>query len=280
LIQISLITPDYFRTMGMHVLMGRGFGPTDVKGGAPVVWIDEALAKAYFPGENPIGKWLVHGGVDSKEVKHTIVGIVNTTHDSGLDDPATGIIYYSFDQNPLSWMNLAVKTALPFERVMPSVRREIAGFDKLLPLGHEQSLSDLISQSVGQEKFVLSVLGIFAIVALVLAAIGVYGVIAYAVAQRSHEIGIRMALGAQRSSIAGLMSRRVFATTGVGIGAGLIVAVLGSGIMRKLLYEIQPLDWPTYAGSAIVLLVVAMLAALVPVTRATRINPVQTMRAD
>jgi putative ABC transport system permease protein len=280
LIQISLITPDYFRTVGIHVLMGRGFGPTDVKGGAPVVWIDETLAKQYFPGENPIGKWLVHGGVDSQEPKHTVVGVVNTTHDSGLDDAATGIVYYSFDQNPQSWTNLVLKTALPFERVMPAVRREIAGFDKLLPLGHEQSLNALIAASVGQEKFVLSVLGVFAIVALVLAAIGVYGVIAYYVAQRSHEIGIRMALGAARSSIAGLVSRRVLTTTGIGVVAGLIVAVLGSGIMKKLLYEIQPVDWPTYTGSAVVLIAVAMLAALVPVTRATRINPVETMKAD
>jgi len=245
-----------------------------------VVWIDEALAKQYFPGENPIGKWLVHGGVDSKGVKHTVVGVVNTTHDSGLDDPATGIVYYSFDQNPQSWMNLAVKTALPFDRVMPAIRREIAEFDKLLPLGHEQSLSDLIARSAGQEKFVLSVLGIFALVALVLAAIGVYGVIAYYVAQRSHEIGIRMALGAQRSSIASLVSSRVLTTTAVGVAAGLIVAMLGSGIMKKLLFEIQPLDWPTYAGSAVLLIVVAALAALVPVMRATRINPVETMKAN
>jgi putative ABC transport system permease protein len=280
LVQISLITPDYFRTVGMRVLMGRGFGPTDVTGGAPVVWIDETLAKQYFPGENPIGKWLVHGGIDSKAAKYTVVGVVNTTHDSGLDDPATGIVYYAFDRNPQSWMNLVVKTALPFERVMPSVRREIAGFDRFLPLGHEQSLSDLIAQSVGQEKFVLSVLGIFALVALALAAIGVYGVIAYYVAQRSHEIGIRMALGAQRSSIAGLVSRRVLTTASVGVVAGLIVAALGSGIMRNLLFEIQPVDWPTYVGSALLLVVVAMLAALVPVLRATKINPVETMKAN
>jgi putative ABC transport system permease protein len=260
--------------------MGRGFGPTDVKGSAPVVWIDEALAKEYFPGENPIGKWLVHGGIDSKETKHTVVGVVSTTHDSGLDDPATGIVYYSFDQHPQSWMNLTVKTSLPFERVLPAIRREIARFDKLLPLGNEQTLSDLIARSVGQEKFVLSVLGVFAIVALVLAAIGVYGVIAYYVVQRSHEIGIRMALGAQRSTIARLVSSRVLATTAVGVAAGLIITVLGSGVMRNLLFEIQPVDWPTYAGCAAVLILVAVAAALVPVMRAMRINPVETMKAN
>jgi len=280
LIQVQMITPDYFRTMGIRLLMGRQFGPTDGQGGAREVWIDEALAKNYLPGENPIGKWLVHGGVDSKEPKQLIAGVVNQVHDSGLDSRATGIIYIPFDRSPQSWMSLVVKSALPLEETMPALRREIASFDKQLPLSNQQSLAEIVDRSVGQERFTLFVLGIFAVVALVLAAVGVYGVIGYLVAQRSHEFGIRMALGAQRASIVGLVTRRVLVISGAGVIVGLGTASIASGVMTKLLYDTPPMDVATYAGAALALLVVAMIAALVPTMRATRVSPATTMRSE
>jgi putative ABC transport system permease protein len=280
LVQIQLVTPDYFRTMGMRVLMGRTFGPTDVKGSTPVVWIDEAIAKEYFPGENPIGKWLVHGGIDSREPKQIVAGVVTAVHDAELSSRATGIIYIPFDQSPQSWMTLAVKSALPFEQVMPAVRRQIAAFDKQLPLSNQATLADIIDRSIGQEKFTMLVLGIFSLVALVLAAVGVYGVIAYFVAQRSHEIGIRVALGAQRSNIISLVTGRVLATTAIGVALGLAGAAAASRLMANLLYEVTATDLPTYAGCAVVLMGVAIAAAVVPTLRATRVNPATTMRAD
>ena len=280
LIQVQMITADYFRTMGIRLLMGRQFGPTDGQGGARVVWIDEALAKRYLPGENPIGKWLVHGGVDSKEPKQLIAGVVNQVHDSGLDSRATGIIYIPFDRSPQSWMSLVVKSALPLEETMPALRREIASFDKQLPLSNQQSLAEIVDGSVGQERFTMFVLGIFAVVALMLAAVGVYGVIGYLVAQRSHEFGIRMALGAQRASIVGLVTRRVLVISGAGVIVGLGTASIASGVMTKLLYDTQPMDVATYAGAALALLLVAMIAALVPTMRATRVSPAATMRSE
>ena len=280
LVEAQFVTPDYFRTMGMRVLAGRGFGPTDVHRGPPVAWIDEVIAKTYFPGENPVGKWIVHGAFDSKEPKQLVVGVVNAVHDTGLDERASGIVYGPFDQQPFPWMALTIKTALPFERVMPTVRREVASFDKQLPLSNEQTIADLISKSVGQDKFTLLVLGIFALIALSLAAVGVYGVIAYYVAQRSHEIGIRLALGAQRTNIVGLVARRVLGAAGTGAVIGLALASAASGLMTKLLYEIRPTDVPTYATCALLLLAIAMFAALVPTMRATRVNPAGVMRSE
>ena len=280
LLQMQIITPDYFRTMGVRLLMGRGFGPGDGAKGQPVVWIDEAIAKAYFPGENPVGKWIMHGGFDSTEPKQIVAGVVNTVHDSGLEDRANGIIYMPFDQSPQDGMALVVKTTLPLEQVTPSLRREIAAFDKQLPLSNEQTLAAVISRSIGQERFTLLVLGNFAILAVVLAAVGVYGVIAYFVAQRIQEIGIRIALGAQRGDVVRLVTRTVLVGAGVGIVLGLGIAVAASRLMSNLLYDVNPIDLPTYASGALALLVVAAVAALVPTARATRVSPAIAMRAE
>ena len=280
LVEVQFVTADYFHTLGIRVLMGRGFSATDVHGAQPVVWIDEAIAKKYFPGENPVGKWIVHGGFDSTEPKQIIVGVVNTVHESGLDQRATGIIYAPFDQAPLSWMALVVKSSLPLEQVISSIRREIASFDKQLPLSNEQTLDAIIDRSIGQERFTLLVLGNFAIVALVLAAVGVYGVIAYFVAQRAQEIGIRIALGAQRSDVVRLVTRSVFVSAGAGILLGLVVAAGASRLLERLLYEVQPTDLATYASGALALLAVAALAALIPTARATRVSPATALKPE
>ncbi|HKN67921.1 MAG TPA: ABC transporter permease [Gemmatimonadaceae bacterium] len=280
LVQVQLITPDYFRTMGMRLLMGRAFAPSDGAGGQPVVWIDESIAKTYFPGENPVGKWIVHGGIDSKAPKQIIAGVVNAVHDQGLEERATGIVYMPFDQNPESGMALVVRSTLPLEQVTPSIRREIAAFDKQLPLSNEQTLSSVIDRSVGQERFTLLVLGNFAVMAVVLAGVGVYGVIAYFVAQRSQEIGIRVALGAQRGDVVRLVTRAVLVGAGTGIALGLVVAMSASHLMARLLYGVEPTDLPTYLGGAFALLVVAALAALVPTARATRVSPAIAMKSD
>jgi predicted permease len=280
LINVEYISPDFFSTMGMRVVAGRGPRATDVKGAPPVAWIDQALARRYFAGESPVGTQIVHGAFDSSEPKMTIAGVVNAVRERDLGERPSGVIYMPFDQQPLSWMTLAVRTDVPFERVMPGVRRAISEFDRELPLYNEKTLEGIIDQSIGQEKFLMFVLGVFAAVAIVLAAVGVYGVIAYFVTQRSHEIGIRMALGAARSNIVRLVSSRVLMTTGIGVLIGLSAAAVSSGLMTKLLYEVTPTDALTYAGSAIGLLLVAIAAAVVPTLRAARVNPAATMRAD
>ena len=280
LVQVQFVSSDYFRTMGLHLLAGRAFNDGDVRGGQPVVWIDEAIARKYFPGENPVGKWIVHGAFDSTEPKQMIAGVVNAVHDSELEHRATGIIYAPFDQFPQGSMALVVKTRRPIERAMSAVRREIAGVDKQLPLSDEQTLSAIISRSIGQQRLTLIVIGNFALVALVLAGIGVYGVIAYFVAERSREIGIRIALGAQRADVIRLVTRHVLLSAGMGILLGIAVAAAASRLMARLLYEVQPTDIATYASSALALLLVAALAAIVPAMRATRMNPAVALEPD
>ena len=206
--------------------------------------------------------------------------MVNSVHDTGLDERASGIIYTPFDQAPLSWMAVAIKATVPLEQVTSSARRELAAFDKQLALSNEQTLSAIIERSIGQERFTLLVLGNFAIVALLLAAVGVYGVIAYFVAQRSQEIGIRIALGAQRGDVVRLVTRNVLASAGAGIVLGLVVSAAGSRLMSRLLYEVQPTDVVTYASGSFALLLVAALAALVPATRATRVSPAVALKPD
>ena len=280
LINFQVISREYFNTVKMRVVRGRGFASTDVAGGDEVVWIDETVARKFFPGEDPIGKRIVRGKFDSKERPWTVVGVVNDVLDRGLDERANGTLYRPFDQQPQNWMGLVIRTAMPFERVLPAVRRGIASVDPALPLASEETLEHMITQSIGQETFTMFVLVAFAVVALILAAVGVYGVIAYFVAQRLHEIGIRMALGARRSDIVSLISRRILVTAGTGVAAGLVAAAAASGLMSTLVYEIAPTDAATYVGSAVALLVVAALAAVVPTLRATRVNPASAMRAD
>jgi len=280
LVNIQLISREYFSTVRMRVLRGRGFTGTDVAGDDDAVWIDETIARKYFPNEDPVGRRIVRGPFDSKERPWIVAGVVNDVLDQGLGERARGTLYRPFEPEPQSWMGLVVKTVLPFERVLPAVRRSIVAVDPALPLASEETLEHMITQSIGQERFTMYVLAGFAVVALILAAVGVYGVIAYFVAQRSREIGIRMALGARRSDIVSMVSRRIMLTAGMGVAVGLAGAVAASGLMSTLIYDVAPIDAATYATGALALLAVSALAAVVPTLRATRVNPASAMRAD
>lgn len=222
----------------------------------------------------------MHGAFDAKEPAYTVVGVVSDVKEESLDSKSVGTIYLSFDQGPQDWIAIAARSALPPEQLFPALRRAIAEFDRDLPLSNQAMLEDMIGQSIGQERFTMFMLGVFAAAALLLAAVGVYGVIAFFVAQRSHEIGIRMALGARRSDIVTLIGVRVFITTAIGIAIGLVGAAAASDMMTKLLFDIKALDTTTYASGAATLVAAACLAAIVPTLRATRVNPARTIRAD
>jgi putative ABC transport system permease protein len=280
LINVAFISPGYFNTLRMRVVAGRGIEAGDAAGAPFVTVLSEALAKRYFPNENPIGKRLLHGAFDSKDAPWTVVGVVNDVPESSLEEKAQGTIYLSFHQNPVDFSKLVVRTALPTNQILPSIRREVAAFDPTLPIGDGGTLQEWIGGSISRERFTMFMLGVFATVALLLAGVGVYGIIAYIVEQRSHEIGIRMALGAQRRDVVTLIGGRVLVVTGLGVALGVAGAIAGSGLMTKLIFDIAAVDAATYVASAATLILAASLAALAPTLRATRVDPVRTIRAQ
>jgi predicted permease len=276
LINVAFISPEYFRTVRMRLVAGRGIDATDVAGVPFVAVISETIAKRYFPNEDPIGKRLLHGAFDSNDPPWTVVGVVNDVPESSLDQKPQGTIYLSFHQTPMDFAKLVIRTALPVQQILPMIRREVAAFDATLPIGGGGTLEEWIGGSMSQERFTMFMLGVFAIVALLLAAVGVYGIIAYIVQQRSHEIGIRMALGAQRRDVVTLIGSRVLGVTTLGVVLGVAGAMAGSRLMTKLLFDIAAVDATTYVASAATLIIAAGIAALAPTLRPNRVDPVPT----
>jgi putative ABC transport system permease protein len=279
LLNVMFVSPEYFKTVGMRLTAGRGIQASDVAGSPFVAVMSETLARRYFPGEDPVGKRLIHGPFDSKEAPWTVVGVVNDVNEASLSQRPEGIIYLSFHQIPLDWAVFAVRSPLPAQQVLSIIRREVAGYDSTLPLGNEETLESVIFGSLGRERFMMFMLGVFAAVALLLAAVGVYGIIAYIVEQRSHEIGIRMALGAQRRDVVALVGRRVLGVTTLGVTIGVLGAIAGSRTMTKLIFDIAAVDSVTYIAAAATLMLAAGIAALAPTLRATRVDPARAIRS-
>jgi len=280
LVNVQFISPDYFDVVRMRLTSGRTIQDGDVAGRPIVAVISEAIARRYFPDEDPVGKRLLHGAADTKEAPWTVVGVVNDVNESSLNERPQGVIYLPMHQMPLPWAAIVTRSSLSSQQALSMIRREVAAVDPTLPLGDQRTLEQVIGGSLGRERFTMLMLGVFAVVALLLAAVGVYGIIAYIVAQRSHEIGIRMALGAQRRDVVTLVGVRVIGITGLGVAIGILGAMAGSGVMKKLVFNITAVDVVTYVACAATLLGAAGLAAFMPTLRATRVDPARTIRAQ
>jgi putative ABC transport system permease protein len=275
--QIRTVTPGYFRTMGIPVLRGREIAAADTAAAPPVLLINQALARRDFPGEDPIGKRL---SLNVPPSWATVVGVVADVRDLGLDAPPEPEIYFPFEQAPLSYINLVARVDGDPGRLAAPVRDALRGLDKGLPLPEAAPMRSVLAASIAQRRFILLLLALFAAVALALAAVGVYGVISYAVSRRTHEIGIRMALGARRADVLRLVIGRSLGLTAVGVGAGLAGALLLSGLMASLLYGVPPTDLPTFAGVALLLSGVAALASYLPARRAMAVDPGVALRNE
>jgi putative ABC transport system permease protein len=280
LLNVVMATPDYFPLMKIRQLSGRALVNSDVDGAPFVVVLSDYVARTYFPGENPIGKHIKHGAFDTTEPDWLVVGVVHEVKESDLGSPQTGTIYLPFAQHPQESVSLVVRSSSTPGQVFPMLRREVAAFDRALPLASEATLDDLIGESVAQDRFTMWLLVTFSAVALLLAAVGVYGVISYFVAQRLHEIGIRAALGASTGSIVGLVSGRALVTTLGGLVAGVIAAFLSRELIAKMLYGIGPTDALTYAGGALLIIVVSLVASALPTWRATRVSCAEALRSE
>ena len=275
----TVASGDYFRTMDIALLRGRVFTDADTAKSPQVMIVSNAFAKHYFPNEDAIGKRLIFDGPD--KTPREIVGVVGDVRRKGLDVAVQPEMYVSYLQRPDRRMNLVLRTEAPdASQLTQAARAEVKAFDPAQIIWRVQTLEQLLGTSVAPRKFNMLLLAIFASVALILAAIGLYGVMSYSVSWQTHEIGIRMALGADRGDVLRLVVRQGMKMALIGLGLGLVGAFLVSRVLIGMLYGISPTDPLTFTGVSIVLLVVALLACLIPARRATRVDPIVALRAE
>ena len=275
---VRSVDASYFRAMGIPLLKGESFTGRETAGAPKSVVISEALAQKYFPGENPVGKRISMEWDDTLHAQ--IVGVVGDVKHLGLDSIAPATIYWAMPQFPSNFMTLVVRTTDDPQRVAGAVRREVWSLDPDQPLADVKTMDDYLGQSVARRRFDAVLLGAFATLALTLAAIGLYGVVAYSVEQHTREFGIRMALGASAVSVLRRVLGQSLALTLVGVGAGLVGALLLTRLLASLLFEVSATDPAVFAGIALLLCATAVLASYVPAKRATRVDPMEALRYE
>ena len=282
--------PNYFATMHVPFIAGRDFDDHDTENAPPVMIVNEALAQREFPKESPLGKRITLGDPRGGPKWMTIVGVVKDVKQGSWTDAADDEMYIPFRQSGdfffsgmgphAAGMTLVVRTNIDAASLARAVKSAVWSVDRNLPVSHVETLENIVGNATWQSRFSLLLIGMFSALALVLAMIGIYGVMAYDVAGRTHEIGIRMALGANRGSIASLIARQSLPIAILGIVCGLGAAAGLARLMRGMLYQIDPADPVTFAGVAALVLIVATLAALVPARRAMRVDPMIALRHE
>jgi putative ABC transport system permease protein len=273
----SSITPDYLRAMGTRLVKGRELTELDSADAPKVVIISETMARRYFPDTEPVGKRLVFGG--GKDLRE-IVGVVSDVKFFGLSVDSRPSMYFPHAQNPARGMSLAVRTQVDPLSLAAAVRGELSKLDPELAVSNVMTMEQLVGTSLAEPRFVLLLLGTFAALAMLLSAIGVYGVVSYSVTQRSHEIGVRMALGAQASDVLRLVVGQGMTLVLGGVGLGLIAAFGITRLMESLLFGVGATDVATFASTAVLLTGVALGACLVPARRATKVDPMVSLRCE
>ncbi|HKP88121.1 MAG TPA: ABC transporter permease [Blastocatellia bacterium] len=272
------VSADYFRAMGIPLIRGRLFTEHDNKKSPRVAIINETMAKKFFPDEDPIGKRIhvTNGPVVYRE----IVGIVGDVKHYDLETEAPPQTYEPYLQQPFSFMTLVVRTAGDSRNLSAAIRSEVLNIDKEQPVSSIKALDQLVSDSISEQRFAMLLLGVFAAVAMLLAAVGIYGVMSYAVTQRTHEIGIRMALGAGQRDVLKLIVGHGMLLTLIGVALGLFVSFLGTRVMTAMLFGVSATDLTTFAVFAVSLTAVALLACAVPARRALKVDPMVALRYE
>ncbi len=275
-----VVTPDYFKAMGISLVRGRTFEARDSDTAAPVAIVDESLAQAYWPNQDPVGKRLHPGGLQAKIPWATVIGVVRHVRNRTLEARSRVEVYWPESQRPSSAMTLAVLAAGNPMNLVPTIQREVSAIDPDLPVYRVSSMTEVMGDSLERRRLALILLAGFAGLALVLAAVGIYGVTSYGVAQRLKEIGLRMALGADRGDVLGMLIRSGMATIAIGLGLGLALALLLTRLMSGLLFSVRPWDPVALSGAAGLLMVAALLAIFIPARRATKVNPMVALRYE
>jgi predicted permease len=275
-----VISPQYFRTLEIPLLRGRVFTEQDAGGAPRVVIINEALARRYFPNEDPIGKQIKLGRYMEANPLHTVVGIVGNIKHRGLDFEFEPEFYYPYPQTPVRFSSIVARTQGDPLSLTSAVRNAVLEVDEEQPLARIRTMEMAISNSVTQRRLNMILLGIFGALALALAAVGIYGVMSYTVTQRTREIGIRMALGAQRRDVLKSVVGQGMSLAASGVGIGLLGAFLVTRLMETLLFGVKPTDPATFGGIALLLLGVAFFACCIPARRATKVDPVVALKYE
>ena len=278
LVDDAIVTPEYFHLMGMELLRGRLFDQFDGEKGSPVMVINESAARAYWPKEDPIGK---HAKVSrNAALWSTIVGIVANARTESIADADVPEVYVSAYQRQEKHLAIFLKGSLDTAAIPGEVREQVQAVDPTIPVFAPRAITDTVSAALAERRFSLEVVALFALTALVLAALGIYGVISYIVGERRHEIGIRLALGAQRSEITRMLLGQGLALAVGGAAIGLAGSFFVARLMAGLLYGVKPSDPLTFAAVALLLTAVALLACYLPARRAMKIDPMVALRHE
>jgi putative ABC transport system permease protein len=277
--------------MGIPVVRGRAFTARDTRSTLPVAIVDESLVRQLFPGEDPLGKRMSfedRGNGDGTDlIWRRIVGVVRHVRHYGIaSEPPFVQVYTPLEQLPVYFqqrrpiMALFARTSLAAATLTSAVRREVGAIERDVPIAGVQTMESLLAQNTEQPRLSVMLLGGLGGLALLLAVIGIYGVVSYSVAQRTQEIGVRMALGATGNHVLRMVVRQAIALVGAGVPIGVVLSLALGSVMRRLLFDVSPYDPATLAGIVASLALVSLAASVVPALRATRVDPLTALRAD
>jgi putative ABC transport system permease protein len=272
------VVPGYLRTIGIPLLAGRDIATSDVDGAPRVMLVSASLAELFFEGESPVGRRLIVDMGDEL-VTHEVIGVVGDARLSRVRSRPFHAMYMSYYQVETPAMRLAIKTERDAASLTEPVRAILRAKDRNVPLAEPQTMEAILDGAVSDDRVITSTLGLFSAVALLLAMVGLYGVLAYLVSQRYHEIGVRMALGAEPRQVAGSILARGMGLVAAGLAIGLTGSRWASALIEQLLFGVEPTDGLTFAAVALICGLVALIACLLPAWRATRVDPVATLQS-
>ncbi|HZG54139.1 MAG TPA: ABC transporter permease [Pyrinomonadaceae bacterium] len=276
-----IISPDYFRTLQIPLRSGRLLDQRDNQQAPRAVLVSETLARKFFPGEDPVGKRITFGNPQAADVQWlNVVGVVGDVRQSGLDEEPYAQVYRSYLQAPRRALTVIVRTAGAPLNMLDPLRGQIRALDRQQPLYNARTVEQVINDSIARPRFNMLLITILAVVAMILATVGIYGVVSYMVTQRTHEIGIRMALGARPLDVFRMVLRQGLLLAVLGVGSGLVAAFALTRLLSSLLYDVRSTDIVTFAGVSALLTAVVLLACYIPARRATKVDPMVALRYE